>query len=64
MLTLTVLLENIDLFLYYQPNMLALCWHNMPAHYAFYYASIFDGGLLAMAGTQDWWRRFPPFLGC
>ena len=26
--------------------MLALCWHNMPAHYAFYYASIFDGGLI------------------
>ena len=19
---------------------------------------------LAMAGTQDWWRQFPPFLGC
>ena len=19
---------------------------------------------LAMAGTQDWWRRFPPLLGC
>ena len=27
--------------------MLALCWHNMPAHYAFYFASIFDGGLIA-----------------
>ena len=19
---------------------------------------------LALAGTQDWWRRFPPLLGC
>ena len=19
---------------------------------------------LTMAGTQDWWRRFPPLLGC
>ena len=28
--------------------MLALCWHNMPAHYAFYYASIFDAGLAIM----------------
>ena len=27
--------------------MLALCWHNMPAHYAFYYAGIFDGDLSA-----------------
>ena len=25
--------------------MLASCWHNIPAHYAFYYASIFDAGL-------------------
>ena len=21
-------------------------------------------GAIAMAGTQNWWRRFPPLLGC
>ena len=33
--------------------MLALCWHNMPAHHAFYYASIFDTGLAFMAAYLD-----------
>ena len=23
-----------------------------------------DAIKLAVAGTQDWWRRFPPLLGC
>ena len=33
--------------------MLALCWHNMPAHCAFYYASIFEAGLdTYMANVQ------------
>ena len=29
--------------------MLALCWHSTPANYAFYYAGIFDAGLIIIA---------------
>ena len=36
--------------------MLALCWHNMPAHYAFYYASKFDGDLAsALSKLTEWY---------
>jgi len=28
------------------PIGVALCWHNTPAYYAFYYAGIFDTGLV------------------
>ena len=31
----------------YSLNMPALCWHSTPTYYAFYYAGIFDGGLVA-----------------
>ena len=30
----------------YLPNMVALCWHNTLAYYAYCYAGIFDSGLL------------------
>ena len=47
---LTILLGSINLFswnsLKYPPNMPALCCHSTPAYYAFYYAGIFDAGLL------------------
>ena len=50
MFPLTALLGNIVGIklhsLTYPPNnMLALCWHNTLAYYAFYYAGIFDAGL-------------------
>ena len=32
--------------------MLSLCWHNMPAHYAYCYASIFDTGLSGIIGKE------------
>ena len=48
---LTVLQQSIDRIL---PNMLALCWHNMhmPTYYGFYYAGIFDRGLLGSYCTE------------
>ena len=50
-LPLTALLGSIDGIklhsLKYPPNVLALCWHNTPAYYAFYCANIiFDAGLV------------------
>ena len=39
--------------------MLALCWHNMPVHYANYYASIFDAGLIS---TVSYYYEFERLL--
>ena len=54
------ILESIDLFqviklhhLKYLPNMLALCWHNTLAYYAFCSAGIFDRGLFLATYTAD-----------
>ena len=37
--------------------MLALCWHSIPAYYAFYYVGIFDAGLTAIRARHTIQKR-------